>query len=213
MATPCMARLLAVAVAVIAAGACSAPVATETAAPLGPPPATTTTTIPTMTPTTATPTTEREVTTTVTEAVAIPFGSKTVDDGALEKGRTVVRTLGREGRKTVTWLVRTKAGVEVGRTVSSEQVTQPPVDQVTAVGTMTPTAKATSTPKPATTPTKPPSGSGCDPNYAGACVPIASDVDCAGGSGNGPAYVAGPVRVVGQDIYGLDADHDGIGCE
>ena len=53
----------------------------------------------------------------------------------------------------------------------------------------------------------------CDPNYAGACVPIASDVDCAGGSGNGPAYVRGPVRVVGRDIYGLDRDKDGIGCE
>jgi hypothetical protein len=44
-------------------------------------------------------------------------------------------------------------------------------------------------------------------------VPIASDVDCAGGSGNGPAYVQGPVRVVGRDIYGLDADGDGIGCD
>lgn len=55
--------------------------------------------------------------------------------------------------------------------------------------------------------------SSCDPNYAGACVPIASDVDCAGGKGNGPAYVRGPVTVVGSDIYGLDNDHDGIGCE
>jgi len=54
---------------------------------------------------------------------------------------------------------------------------------------------------------------GCDPNYSGACVPIASDVDCAGGSGNGPAYVRGPVRVIGRDIYGLDRDGDGIGCE
>ena len=53
---------------------------------------------------------------------------------------------------------------------------------------------------------------GCDPNYAG-CVPIASDVDCAGGNGNGPAYVRGPVTVTGRDIYGLDADHDGIGCD
>ena len=53
----------------------------------------------------------------------------------------------------------------------------------------------------------------CDPNYSGACVPIASDVDCAGGSGNGPAYVQGPVRVVGKDIYGLDRDGDGIGCD
>lgn len=53
----------------------------------------------------------------------------------------------------------------------------------------------------------------CDPNYGGACVPIASDVDCAGGSGNGPAYVTGPVTVIGSDIYGLDRDGDGIGCE
>jgi hypothetical protein len=44
-------------------------------------------------------------------------------------------------------------------------------------------------------------------------VPIASDVDCAGGTGNGPAYVQGPVYVIGQDIYDLDRDGDGIGCE
>ncbi|MEM7731415.1 MAG: hypothetical protein AAF280_01360 [Pseudomonadota bacterium] len=55
--------------------------------------------------------------------------------------------------------------------------------------------------------------SGCDPNYTGACVPIASDVDCASGSGNGPAYVRGPVYVVGDDIYDLDRDNDGVGCE
>ncbi|WP_339856892.1 MULTISPECIES: hypothetical protein [Roseovarius] len=60
---------------------------------------------------------------------------------------------------------------------------------------------------------QPAAAADCDPNYTGACVPIASDVDCAGGSGNGPAYVQGPVRVVGRDIYGLDRDNDGIGCE
>jgi hypothetical protein len=43
-------------------------------------------------------------------------------------------------------------------------------------------------------------------------VPYASDVDCEGGSGNGPAYT-GTVQVVGPDVYGLDNDHDGIGCE
>jgi resuscitation-promoting factor RpfB len=53
----------------------------------------------------------------------------------------------------------------------------------------------------------------CDSNYAQACVPIASDVDCASGSGNGPEYVAGPVLVVGTDIYDLDRDGDGIACE
>jgi hypothetical protein len=40
----------------------------------------------------------------------------------------------------------------------------------------------------------------CDSNCSG-CVPVASDVDCAGGSGNGPAYVQGPIRVIGSDIY------------
>ncbi|HEX2271362.1 MAG TPA: hypothetical protein VHH35_17580 [Pyrinomonadaceae bacterium] len=52
----------------------------------------------------------------------------------------------------------------------------------------------------------------CDPNYSG-CVPIASDVDCAGKGGNGPAYVQGPIRVTGKDIYGLDRDGNGIACE
>jgi hypothetical protein len=59
---------------------------------------------------------------------------------------------------------------------------------------------------------KPQVSNNCDPNYSG-CVLIASDVDCAGGSGNGPAYVAGPVQIIGIDIYGLDRDGDGIGCE
>lgn len=54
--------------------------------------------------------------------------------------------------------------------------------------------------------------SNCNPNYSG-CVPIASDVDCAGGSGDGPAYVSGPISVIGSDIYGLDRDKDGIACE
>jgi hypothetical protein len=49
--------------------------------------------------------------------------------------------------------------------------------------------------------------------YSRACVPVASDVDCASGSGNGPAYVDGPVTVVGTDIYGLDRDGSGTGCE
>ncbi|HEX6747703.1 MAG TPA: hypothetical protein VF092_10470 [Longimicrobium sp.] len=55
-------------------------------------------------------------------------------------------------------------------------------------------------------------GEECDPNYE-PCVPIDSDVDCAGGRGNGPSYVAGPVRVIGRDIYDLDRDGDGWGCD
>ena len=53
----------------------------------------------------------------------------------------------------------------------------------------------------------------CHPSYKGACLdPNASDYDCIGGSGNGPKYT-GPVRVVGPDVFRLDADHDGWGCE
>lgn len=81
-------------------------------------------------------------------------------------------------------------------------------DQAAAAKAADQAAAAAAAAKPA-----PAAQSGCDPNYAGACVPVASDVDCAGGKGNGPAYVRGPVTVVGSDIYGLDNDHDGIGCE
>ena len=56
------------------------------------------------------------------------------------------------------------------------------------------------------------SGSNCHPSYSGCLNPNASDYDCAGGSGNGP-YYTGKVRVVGPDVYGLDRDHDGWGCE
>ncbi|MFH1867079.1 MAG: thermonuclease family protein [Patescibacteria group bacterium] len=80
---------------------------------------------------------------------------------------------------------------------------------VEPVVTPTPT-----TPTPSPVPVVPPApaASNCDPNYSG-CVPIASDVDCAGGSGNGPAYVRGPVTVIGIDIYGLDRDGDGTACD
>lgn len=54
----------------------------------------------------------------------------------------------------------------------------------------------------------------CHPSYEGACVPDGvSDVDCAGGSGNGPYYIRGPIYVVGPDEYELDRDGDGVACE
>jgi hypothetical protein len=55
----------------------------------------------------------------------------------------------------------------------------------------------------------------CTPGYR-PCIPNrASDVDCRGGTGNGPRYTrAGVVyHVSGSDRYGLDADNDGLGCE
>jgi hypothetical protein len=45
------------------------------------------------------------------------------------------------------------------------------------------------------------------------CITPGDDVDCEGGSGNGPRYVDGPVYVSGSDPYGLDSNGDGVGCE
>lgn len=89
----------------------------------------------------------------------------------------------------------------------------PPVAQPPAAQNPVPKVNTPAPPPPAAQPQPQPQPQPqCDPNYSG-CVPIASDVDCAGGSGNGPAYVSGPIRVTGIDIYGLDNDKDGIACE
>jgi hypothetical protein len=77
-----------------------------------------------------------------------------------------------------------------------------------ATKTIRPRPKKT-TPKPRSTKSR----GNCDPNYSGACVPIASDVDCAGGSGNGPKYFRGIARITGSDVYDLDRDGDGFACE
>jgi hypothetical protein len=53
----------------------------------------------------------------------------------------------------------------------------------------------------------------CHPSYKLRCLkPNAYDYDCAGGSGNGPLYT-GRVKVVGPDVFRLDADGDGWGCD
>jgi len=39
------------------------------------------------------------------------------------------------------------------------------------------------------------------------------DYDCAGGAGNGPNYVEGPIRVLAPDPFDLDRDGNGLGCE
>ena len=147
---------------------------------------------------------QESVTEIKTETAAIPFEKTTVQDGNLEKGKTALRTAGANGVKTLTYDVTYVGGIETGRKLVKEEVTTAPVPEVTAIGTY---VAPPPPPKPA-----PRQASGCDSNYSG-CVPIASDVDCASGSGNGPAYVRGPVTVLGSDIYDLDRDGDGLACE
>ncbi len=159
-------------------------------------------------PTTSTPATEQmksqPVTTykDVAETAAIPFEKTTAESSLYDKGTTQVTTPGVDGEKTLTYKVTYVDGVETARELLKEEISKAPVSEVTSVGTYV---------KPVAP--KKQVSSNCDPNYSGACVPIASDVDCAGGSGNGPAYVSGPVRVIGIDIYDLDRDGNGLGCE
>jgi resuscitation-promoting factor RpfB len=129
---------------------------------------------------------------TVTATKKIPFKTRKVNDPALAKGATKVRAAGASGVRTLTYEVTLTNGVETARKLIREVVTRRPVTRVIAVGTK--------------------QARQCDPNYSG-CVPIAGDVDCAGGSGDGPGYVTGPVRVVGADIYDLDRDGDGVACD
>jgi hypothetical protein len=72
-------------------------------------------------------------------------------------------------------------------------------------------AKTPPAPEP---PPPPPPEPVCDPSYPDVCLdPTVEDYDCASGSGNGPAYVEGPIRVRPPDPFDLDREGDGVGCE
>lgn len=150
--------------------------------------------------------TPTDVTTEIVELVPLPFAAIDVEDANIDVGQVVVTTVGVVGEQQNTYRVTTRAGTEVSRELVSQLVSIAPVTQVTSHGTRQP-------PPPPPAPVADPGGGGCDPNYEGQCVPIDSDVDCIGGSGNGPSYTAGPVYVVGSDIYDLDRDGDGVGCD
>ena len=107
---------------------------------------------------------------------------------------------------------------ETATAVPTREVTPGPTQEATPLPTEPPTPDPTSpptrvpTPKPTVAP-PPVQQQSCHPSYTGACLnPNASDYDCAGGSGDGP-YYTGPVGVVGPDVFDLDRDGDGLGCE
>jgi hypothetical protein len=76
----------------------------------------------------------------------------------------------------------------------------------------TPSAASATTTAPSPSPAPGSGGGNCTRGYS-PCIPPGSDVDCAGGGGDGPRYVQGPVRVTGSDPYYLDGNGDGVGCE
>jgi hypothetical protein len=93
-------------------------------------------------------------------------------------------------------------------TTAAPTTLPPPTTTVVVAPPPTPLAPP---PTFAAAPAATPAPANCHPSYR-PCVPIVSDVDCRGGSGNGPEYT-GRVEVIGPDEYDLDRDGDGIGCE
>ncbi len=87
-----------------------------------------------------------------------------------------------------------------------------PATPTVVAPTVTPVPPATAVaPTAVPQPVAAPASQDCTPGYS-PCILRGSDVDCAGGSGNGPRYV-GRVTVNGSDPYDLDRDNDGVGCE
>lgn len=140
---------------------------------------------------------------------AIAFERQSVDSAPLDIGATKITTPGVDGTLRTTYEVTYVDGEEVSREKVNETVVTPPVAEVTSHGTRQPPPPPQSAPAPFAGSSQ----GNCDSNYGGACVPIASDVDCGGGSGNGPAYLNGSATVVGSDIYDLDRDGNGIACD
>lgn len=132
-----------------------------------------------------------------TQSRKIPFRTSVVGDPSLPRGTKQVRTRGQPGLLSLRYQVTTVDGRRTDLRLVSRTITRRPVTQVLVVGTREKPRRD------------------CDPNYDG-CVPVARDVDCRDGEGedgDGPAWVGRSVRVLRQDIYGLDGDRNGYGCD
>lgn len=79
--------------------------------------------------------TEVERTVTETKKESISYETKTVEDGSIEYGQTVVRTEGSYGEITYTYNVTYKGDKEISRELVKEEITKQPVAKVIAKGT------------------------------------------------------------------------------
>lgn len=71
----------------------------------------------------------------ITTEESIPMPVETIEDSSLSYGYIAVRQKGSEGKKSVTYQLELKNGVEVGRKVIQEVVVTEPVKQIVARGT------------------------------------------------------------------------------
>jgi hypothetical protein len=129
---------------------------------------------------------------------------------ALVGGLAVLGTAGCGGAKQAAETATTVAPTTTAEPPTTTTATTEPPTTVRMVATTTTARPATTAP-----PTTAAAKSNCHPSYEGTCIPPdVSDADCAGGSGNGPWYVKEKnIRVVGPDVFDLDRDGNGIGCQ
>lgn len=110
------------------------------------------------------------------ETQPIPFTVKDENDSSLAKGQTKVVQQGKDGTKTLTYLVTYTNDTQTDKQLQSSKVTTQPVDQIVEVGTYvapapqptysaapTTTTHSSPAPAPAPTPTPSPSPSSCYP--------------------------------------------------
>jgi hypothetical protein len=120
-------------------------------------------------------------------------------------------------RRGLRWTVtyRSTAGSPAGTVIAQSTTagsTVSPGAVIALVIAKRPPAPRTTTAPPPAPPVE--AAGNCDPAYPDACLHDGiGDYDCAAGSGNGPNYVHGPIRVLRPDPFGLDRDGDGTGCE
>jgi hypothetical protein len=104
---------------------------------------------------------------------------------------------------------RHPAGTVIAQSRRSGAAVLPDSRVTLVVAKAPPPPPTTAPPPPSTAPAR-----DCDPSYPDVCLdPGAVDYDCAGGSGDGPRYVEGPIRVRSPDPFDLDREGDGWGCE
>ena len=130
-----------------------------------------------------------------------------------EQSTTTLAKIAIASTTNTTATITTEAPGTTARPTTTRLPTTTTQPVTTTTAPTTTTVAPTTTTRPTTT--APPATAAqpsCHPGYSG-CVPIDTDVDCAGGSGNGPSYVRGPIRVLGDDPYDLDRNNDGIACE
>ena len=129
-----------------------------------------------------------------------------------------------DGRGRRTWwshaalvlLMVTSAGTAFELTMAASASDQSvPAALAAAVETSPPTTAGPPAPETTTTVAPAPAPGECHPAYQRTCIPpTVRDADCFGTGGDGPWIVRDEnVRIVGDDVFRLDLDFDGIACE